>query len=176
MPKFFFKRVLPDYDTVRRQRMLRPLARFFGGAAIWQVNRRAIAVAMAVGVFCGAFPVPVQMLLAGIGAIALRVNLPAAMLATFWSNPLTMPVIFYFNYCVGVWLLGSAPMQIDGGVLSMDTLYALGGQVLLPLFLGSLLVGLAAAALVYVVVIGWWRNSLSRHLKRRRLQRCLRKP
>lgn len=168
MPKFFFKRVLPSHDAVNRQRMLRPLSRFFGGAAIWRVNRRSIAIAMAIGVFCGALPVPIQMLLAGVAAIVFQVNLPAAMLATFWSNPFTMPAIFYLNYRIGAWLLGSPVMNFDSGIFTFETLHSLGGRVLLPLFSGSLVVGAVLAPIVYAVIIWWWRGVLIRHRRRRR--------
>ena len=170
MPKFFFKRVLPSYESINKRRMLKPLARFFGGAGIWRVNRRSIALGMAAGAFCGALPVPIQMWLAATAAIVLRVNLPAAMLATFWSNPLTMPPIFYMNYRIGAWMLGSEPMNFDHGIFSSDALHSLGGSILLPLFSGSLLVGTIVAPIVYFAVIGWWRGSLMRHRRLRRLR------
>lgn len=170
MPKFFFKRVLPSYEAINKRRMLKPLTRSFGGAAIWRVNRRSIALGMAVGAFCGALPVPIQMWLAATGAILLRVNLPAAMLATFWSNPLTMPPIFYMNYRVGAWLLGTEPMNLEHGIFSSDALQSLGGSVLSPLFVGSFFVGAIVAPIVYFAVIGWWRISLIRHRRLRHIR------
>lgn len=50
----------------------------------------------------------------------------------------------------------------------MKTLSELGGQVLLPLYTGSVVVGLVLAALSYVIVRLWWRYSLVRHHYQRR--------
>lgn len=168
MAKFFFKRILPSHDLIKRQRMLRPLTRYFKHAAIWQVNRQSIARGMAIGVFCGALPLPIQTLLAAIIAILSRVNLPAAMFSTLWSNPLTMAPAFYVQYRLGCWLLGVPPLSINDEMLHIGSLSRLGGHILLPLFSGSLIVGVVLGAITYGTIIGWWRWHLLAHQRIRR--------
>ncbi|UJF23898.1 DUF2062 domain-containing protein [Suttonella sp. R2A3] len=168
MAKFFFKRILPSHNFIMRQRILRPLARYFKHAAIWQVNRQNIARGLAIGVFCGALPLPIQNLLAAIIAIFSRVNLPAALLATFWSNPITMAPAFYAQYRLGCWILDVTPLSLHDDMFNMGALSRLGGHILLPLFSGSLIVGVVFAAITYGVVIGWWRWHLLTHQRSRR--------
>ncbi|MCJ7837761.1 MAG: DUF2062 domain-containing protein [Burkholderiales bacterium] len=68
---------------------------------LWHLNRNAIAKGLAIGMFFGML-VPIgQALVAGVAAIGLRANLPAAVLATFVSNPLTTPAILLAAYHAG---------------------------------------------------------------------------
>jgi len=71
------------------------------------LNRRSVSGAFAVGLFFAFWPVPLQMLLAAIGAILVRVNLPISVTLVWITNPITIPPIFYFSYLVGTWMLGT---------------------------------------------------------------------
>ena len=58
--------------------------------ALWKPERKALAGGLAVGVFIALTPTPgVQMILAAMAAIALRVNLPVAVAACWVTNPAT---------------------------------------------------------------------------------------
>lgn len=163
--KFFFKRVLPTPEKLGKNRLLRPLMKRISGAKIWQVNRRSIAGGMASGVFFGALPIPIQIPCAVAAAALCRVNAAVAALATLYSNPLTMPPIFYFNYRIGKWLFGGGvPENLH---FSVENLGTMGGKVLMPLFTGSIVVGLVLAVLSYFIVLFWWRWTLVRHYKHR---------
>ncbi len=163
MAKFFFKRILPTREKLNRYRILNPIISRISSAAIWQVNRRSISIAVAIGIFFGAQPVPIQMAMAGITAGLLRVNLPCAILFTFWSNPFTAAPIYYFNYRIGAWLLQSPAHHINADALQDNSLISAGGRILVPLFSGSLLVGMVAAAVSYLVIFYWWRITIMLH-------------
>jgi uncharacterized protein (DUF2062 family) len=67
-----------------------------------------VAVGVAVGLFSGLVPGPLQMLTAAILAIPLRVNLPVALLATLYTNPFTIVPLYLFAYWIGSLLVGGA--------------------------------------------------------------------
>ena len=81
-------------------------------------------------------------------------SIVAALLGTFVGNPLTYPLFWYSTYEVGNLMLGSAsekpPIDLSGGIFqsSLEQLW----PILKPMTLGSVPVGLALAALSYVLV------------------------
>lgn len=154
--KFFFKRILPNADTFRRQRFLQPLLQRMPFAQIWQVNRFTIAGGVAVGAFFGNLPIPAQTFCAAAGAMFLRVNMPIAVIVTFYSNPLTMTPLSYLNYRVGAWVSGIS-VDPDNLTFTFHKITKLTGEILLPLFTGSVVLGLLYASISYLVVrFLWW--------------------
>ena len=101
MPRKFLKRYLPSASEVRSRRSLRILGELLHDPNVWHLTRRSVSTAVAVGVFSAFVPVPFQMPLAAVLAIALRCNLPLAVALVWISNPMTMPAIFFFTYTVG---------------------------------------------------------------------------
>jgi uncharacterized protein (DUF2062 family) len=103
--------------------------------------------------------VPVgQGLVAGVVAFGLRANLPAAVLATFISNPLTTPAIVLAAYYAGLAVLDE-PMAMP--VLAQDIgwiekIGAMGE----PLLVGLVLLAVTSAALTYFGVQLGWRLSV----------------
>ena len=54
--------------------------------ALWHLNRRSAAGGVAVGLFCGLIPGPLQMLGAGIACVLFRVNLPVSLVTTLYTE------------------------------------------------------------------------------------------
>ncbi len=101
------RRWLPDPDKLRAHRGLRWMGPLLDRAWLWRANRHGIAAGLASGLFLGLL-VPVgQTVFACVAALLLRANLPAAVLATFVSNPLTTPAILLAGYHLGMAVLGS---------------------------------------------------------------------
>ncbi|MGL4395710.1 MAG: DUF2062 domain-containing protein [Hyphomicrobium sp.] len=168
--------VRPTGDARGRSGARRAGARAAGGRTtvrraryIWRrmLRLRAtpheVALGCAAGIFAAFTPfVGLQMLLAGVLAFVLRVNIPAALIATWAGNPLSWPIIWASSYVAGSWVLGTDPMLSGGEVthganvlgqaLKAPSTAALDHAVnaLAPLFkplvIGSLVVGLIAAA------------------------------
>ena len=134
---------------------------------LWHLNRRSVAGAFAVGLFWAMIPMPFQMVAAAALAILCRVNLPISVALVWISNPLTMPPIFYFNYLVGTWLL---PHQKPLGdvEMSMHWLTESLGEIWLPLYLGSVVVGLILSGVGYSSMRVFWRWHVVRQYRRRR--------
>ncbi len=53
----------------------------------------------------GLLPIPGQTILAVLGALLLRVNLPVAAISVWITNPITFAPIFYLAYKIGAALL-----------------------------------------------------------------------
>lgn len=167
--KYFFKRVLPAPEKLRKGRILGPLLKRIGNPRIWMVNRRSIAGGVAAGLFFGSLPIPIQIPCAVCVAVMMRFNAPVAAFATLFSNPITMPAIFYFNYRIGIWLFNHCYgyTAVSHVKITRDSLLNMGGHILVPLYSGSIIVGIILAVLGYTIVLTSWRWSLINHRKQR---------
>lgn len=172
MPKRLIKRYLPDHDSIRNHKHLRRFGTRLHDPNLWHLNRRSVAGSTAVGLFCALMPVPFQMVLAAAGAIMFRVNLPVSVVLVWLTNPLTMPPVFYSTYRLGAWLLG-IPVTTGHGGWSLNGLAHEMLHIWEPLFLGSVVAGLAAALLGWVAVRLLWRCYVLRARKRRQRRRQL---
>ena len=93
-------------------------------------------------------PVPFQTVLAALGALWLRVNLPLAVALICITNPLTMAPAFYLCYKVGAWLLGATVVATGKHFQpSIEWLFDQLAVIWQPLVAGSLLTGSAPSAL-----------------------------
>lgn len=127
-----------------------------------------VALGCAIGVFAAMTPlIGFQMIVAGILAYALRANLAAAMLGTFFGNPLTWPVIWPATYAAGCAMVGVSG-ALDIGELQAQfasfsgavgrfspELLTVAAEILWPfvklMLLGSLPIGLLISAIFYYV-------------------------
>lgn len=118
---------------------------------LWHFNRRSVASATAVGLFCAFLPIPFEMLVAALGAIWLGGNLPLAVAWVWVSNPLTWIPLYTPAYLLGSWILDKEP--VAAGHVTMHVLI----QSLAALWLGCLIFGIVAGVSGYFVVHGLWR-------------------
>ena len=95
------KKFLPDHETIRRNRWLRPFESSLLHPRLWHLNRHSAAGAVAAGLFCGLIPGPLQMLGAAGCALVFRVNLPLALVVTFYTNPFTIVPLYLVAYEIG---------------------------------------------------------------------------
>ena len=160
-----FQKFLPSHDSVKQNRYLV----LFGSALqhhnLWHLNRRSVAGGVAVGLFCGLIPGPLQMLGSTLLSVILRVNLPVALVATLYTNPFTIVPLYFAAYKVGALVTGhragSAPAQLEltlsapGQWLPMllDWITAMGK----PFAIGLPLLASILAVTGYFAVLGGWR-------------------
>ena len=180
MPKKFLRRVLPNQDSIQKYSVSRRFAGRLDIPDIWQVQCEKIAAGLAVGVFCGMVPGPLQMISAVALTLLLRVNLPMALIGTFLTNPLTIVPIYMLAYAIGQSMLGStdwrelpalpvadwtAPTQaIENWVVWVSDLGT-------PWLLGMLVLASALAALSYCAMQVIWRSYQYLMMRRRLHQR-----
>jgi uncharacterized protein (DUF2062 family) len=175
MPKKFIKRWFPHHHAVHYHRSMRFLGPLIHEPDLWHLNRHSVAGAFAVGLFCAFIPLPLQMMLAGATAVALRVNLPISVSLVWITNPLTFAPIFFFNYQLGTLILGR-PIQIHQFRLSLDWLISELNTLWAPLLVGSLVVATVSAVLGYLFVRILWRILVIYQWTYRRRKRIVRKP
>ena len=179
MPRKYFRKYLPSHDSVRSHKYLGKLSRFLHHPNLWHLNRHSVAGGVAIGLFSGLVPGPLQMLTAAILAIPLRVNLPVALLTTLYTNPFTIVPLYIVAYWLGSVMTGGAtgPMaeppdfswsHFGEWVRALvDWAVALGR----PLAIGLATLALSLAALGWVAVQVLWRAWVIVQWRRRKLRR-----
>lgn len=163
---------------------LRPVLR-------WAIKLRSTPNAIAGGLGLGTFiaftpTMGIQLILAVLAATLLNFNRPAAIIPVWITNPVTVAPIYTFNYWLGCRLWDGPPLsEVSEVFLDIGRTMAhlefwdidkqllavlhMGRDVLIPLFLGSLIIGATAGAVVYVLSM----NLLSVFLTRRNKKRLL---
>ncbi len=180
MPRKYFRKYLPDHETVRNHRHLRHLRPLLRHPNLWHLNRHSVAGGVAAGMLGGLIPGPVQMLTAVILAIIFRVNLPVAAATTLLSNPFTWPPILVAAYSIGALITDEEAGEVRA--FEFDWLHGDWTQLLprlLEWFMGmgqSLALGLVIlactlAVLGYAAVQLGWRLYILAYLRRRRQRR-----
>jgi uncharacterized protein (DUF2062 family) len=131
----------------------------------------AVALGFAVGVFTAVTPfLGAHMAMAALFAWVIGGSVVAALLGTFLGNPLTYPLFWYSTYEIGDLMLGGKAekpsIDLSAGIFqtSIDQLW----PILKPMTLGSIPVGLALAALSYVIVKPM--VDAYKHRRRRKLE------
>ena len=156
MPRKFIKRHVPNAEYFRNSSTLSFLGKQLHRQSLWHLNRRSVAKAVAIGLFCMWIPIPFQTILAALLAIMLSANLPLSVVLVFITNPITIPPMFYFAYRVGAWLLNlpSEEMNFSFSIGWVSNTLKHSWQ---PLLLGSLVLGILSSIAGYIGVRVAWR-------------------
>src|SRR5512142_2270877 len=98
----FFRERLPNHESIRQHRWLGPVRHLLHHPNLWHLHRRSVAGGVAIGLFCGLIPGPLQMISAALLAVLLRVNLPVAVFTTLYTNPFTIVPLYLLAYEIGL--------------------------------------------------------------------------
>jgi uncharacterized protein (DUF2062 family) len=180
MPRKFFRKYLPSHETIRQNRHIARFGTLLHHPNLWHLNRHSVAGGVAIGLFAGLVPGPLQMLTAAILAVPLRVNLPVALATTLYTNPLTIGPLYVIAYWIGTLLVPgdgapfSHPPGFDWSNLGawLRALWEWSLSLGKPLAVGlvALAVGLAIAG--YVIVQLAWRAHVVLAWRRRKARRA----
>ncbi len=158
--------------------VLRLLNRFRGSA-------EDIAGGFSLGLFIAFTPtIGVQILIAVFLATFFKISRPAAIIGAMVTNPVTIPPLFTLNYFVGnIFLDGPTVSEVYKHFLNIASQMAklniwqvgeqikafseTGQEMLFPLLLGSVIVGVVAALLSYYILVRVLRFLIS-HRQRRK--------
>lgn len=166
MPRKYFRKYLPTHQAITGNRFVGWFGPWLKHHNLWHLHRRSVAGGVAVGLFSGLIPGPLQILTAVILSIVFRVNLPVAALATLYTNPLTIVPLYYVAYRYGALVTMTdtanhmpSGFSMEGHDLTswipalIDWMVALGK----PLAVGLPLLAITLAATGYLLVDGAWR-------------------
>ena len=158
------KSTLKKYSPKRENINLGWLNKHLTDPELWKWNKKSIAKAFAIGLFCAFLPVPIHMLLAGILAVAFSANIMLSLLIVWVNNPITIVPIIYFTYKLGASIIG---MEIDPefefsfGYL-MDNFWS----ATLALWIGGLITSILMATLGYFSIISIYKFRALKRIKR----------
>lgn len=181
----WLRRFTPDHAAVNENRWLAPFRNTLLHPRLWHLNRHSAAGGVAVGLFCGLIPGPFQMLGAAVCAVAFRINLPLALVTTFYTNPLTIVPLYFVAFMLGqeTFTLFGHPRRAfvappDYGDAGSETLLAWLGalvdwmeQLGAPLAVGLVVLAALLAILGYLGMRVAWRIHLIHKLARRKAER-----
>jgi uncharacterized protein (DUF2062 family) len=168
---------MPSVDKVREVRLLSMFGDSLFHPSLWHLNRRSAAGGVAVGMFCGLIPGPLQMVGAGIACVLFRVNLPVSLVTTFYTNPLTIVPLYLVAYQIGTFVLGASasrpvtpPPEWDWSapVASVESICHWMISLGPPLALGVFLLACLLSMLGYGIVRALWSMHLRRTWQARR--------
>ncbi|HTF14808.1 MAG TPA: DUF2062 domain-containing protein [Burkholderiales bacterium] len=180
MPRKFLRKYLPSHESIRQNRYIALFGSLLLHPNLWHLNRHSVAGGLAIGLFAGLVPGPLQMLTAALLAVPLRVNLPVALATTLYTNPLTIGPLYVIAYWIGTLLVpgDSAPFvhppEFDwsnfGAWLRalFDWTLSLGKPLAVGLV--ALAAGLAIAG--YIIAQLAWRAYVVRAWRRRKEKRA----
>jgi uncharacterized protein (DUF2062 family) len=178
MPRKFFRKFLPSHESVKQNKYLARFGSLLHHPNLWHLNRDSVAGGVAVGMFSGLVPGPLQMLTAAVLAIPLRVNLPVALATTFYTNPFTIGPLYVLAYGIGTLFVSGdgAPLNHAPGFdwsnfgawlrAFLEWMLSLGKPLAIGLL--ALAIGLAVAGYVFVQLAWRAHVMLAWHRRRRR--------
>lgn len=170
MPRRFFRKFAFKRQHLSELWFMAPFRHLLHDHRLWGIRRRTVVPAVSLGLFVSMLPFPGHMLMSALLALAFRVNIPVAALATWANNPLTMGPVYYFAYRLGRSLLDT-PLQEFELTLSWEWVTHTFVTIWQPMLLGCVIVGAAVALVGYVALDLLWRASISDYKTRKRNKR-----
>jgi uncharacterized protein (DUF2062 family) len=128
-----------------------------------------VAMGLAVGVFVAVTPtIPFHTAIALTLALVLKVSKPAAVIGVWFSNPITIPPMYYGSYKLGMLLLGRSGSP-DFSVHSVLELLKQGADVTIAMIIGGAVLGIVPAIASYFVTRHFFRKIRARRAIKKRL-------
>ncbi len=131
-------------------------------------NRRMISKAVFIGLFIAFIPMPMQMLAVLALMPFFKFNVPIALAMCWFSNPFTMPPMYYMEYVTGSFLLGSEPIEVQ---MTLSWFSENIDNICIDLYVGTLFYSIVGASLGYWLVNHFWKGSVHKDKKLHRHHR-----
>jgi len=131
------------------------------------LRRESVARAFLIGLTITTIPIPGQSLAAIPLALYYRANVPLTFLLLFLSCPITMPFHWAACFFTGSLVLGDLPSEVfakagtafSSGLFTSGALNYIWAQGIIPLFLGSIVLGLLLGGIGYLLVRAFWKEA-----------------
>jgi len=157
------RRLEPYVDRITEHPWVQRYAPRLAEPDLWHLNRRSSARAVAIGLFAGLIPGPVQLIGAVGLSILFRAHFPLAAITTLYTNPVTIVPLYLVAYQYGeLFIPGQKiatirPPDFGWSPGYMMELLQWMGQLGKPLALGLGLLAITLAALGWITVTLSWR-------------------
>jgi uncharacterized protein (DUF2062 family) len=134
------------------------------------VNRRMVTRGVAIGLFWGFIPMPMQMMAVMATTPFIRFNVPLAISMVWLSNPFTMPPMYYMEYLTGNFILGQDGIQ--GIELTMEWFKNNIADIFIPLYVGTSFYSIVVTGIIYLLLNKFWIASVKseKYLKNKERQ------
>lgn len=170
-----FQRYMPKPESLREHPLLAKLGSSLLHPRLWHLNRHSAAGGVAIGLFCSLIPGPLQMPSAALASWFFRVNLPLALVGTWFSNPFTIGPLYVVAFMLGRPFTNAdaafhAPPPIDL-YAPLSTAQAWWDWMILlgqPLLIGLPLLACLLASISYFSIKLIWGNWLRKERQRRK--------
>ena len=161
----------PTREEMANNKYLAPIAHRFLSPELWRFTRRSVPRGVALGLFA-AFIIPIgQIFLAAFLALPARANVPLSALATFITNPFTLPFWLVVANKVGNFTLrldvagpalANAEAEVGGWAMLVDFFQLAGATAF-----GFVVLAVVTPSVGYLVA-GWvWRAVVARKRAKR---------
>lgn len=128
-----------------------------------------VAMGMAIGVFVAVTPtIPFHMTIAVAMAFVLKASKTAALIGVWFSNPITIPPLYYGSYKLGMLMLGRSN-GVDPSVLSLLELSKHGLDITIAMIIGGAVLGILPAIGAYFVTRNFFRKLRARRAVKKML-------
>lgn len=164
--KKFFKKYMPDSQTVRSNKLVAKLGPRITNPNLWHFNRRSVSAGVFAGIFSAFMPPGLQLVLAIPLSVLVRGNLAVAFGSTWVTNPFTYAPVYFACYKLGLWLMGEST-NVSDTEFNLDHLAANLWDVGQPLLVGCSVSAVFFSVLSYAVVRLLWRLSIVNQMKLR---------
>ncbi|MBL0707539.1 MAG: DUF2062 domain-containing protein [Sulfurimonas sp.] len=131
-------------------------------------NRKMVSKAVLVGLFIAFIPMPMQMLLVVSMMPFFKFNVPIALAMCWFSNPFTMPPMYYMEYITGSFILGSEALSVE---MSIEWFSNNLDDIFVALYFGAFIYSSVVSLSAYWLVNHFWRGSVYRDKKLHRHDR-----
>lgn len=166
------QRNLPTRESMENSRILRPIAHRVLAPSLWRFTRRSVPRGVALGMVTGILVPMGQIPASAVLALPLRANIPAAALTTFFTNPLTTPILWGAAYWVGRKVLRfdatvpGTPIaeKVQQNIGWLQWVYAEAGP---SIIVGLLVLTLVFAVLGYALTALGWRLWIASKWRKR---------
>lgn len=125
-------------------------------------NRKMVTRAVFLGVFIAFIPMPMQMLAVLAFMPFFKFNVPIALAMCWFSNPFTMPPMYYIEYLTGSFLIGSEIAPVE---MTLEWFNDNFGKIFIPLYVGTFFYAAIIASIAYYVVNYFWKSSVRKDKK-----------
>lgn len=167
MLKKLIKKYLPNPEKLKQQKGLQFLGDRLHEPNLWHLNRQSVSIAFAIGLLVAWIPTLGQMTIAAVGAFYFKANLPISVTLVWITNPLTMPIMFYFAYVLGLWTLGENSPS-ESFEFTLDNIMSSLGDIGGPFLLGCLILGVISSAIGYYGIRLLWLYQVSKQWQQRK--------